>query len=163
MYYTALQKLLFISICVIPEDNHTELIQILDYWVQFGLKISLRLCCGVNFVKKYRWCHVVVKFLARNVVGVMLLVKILPGKNCIVIVVWLRTHIAILWYRVFKVLSCCIMVLFSLVLYACARFCTYSLLWLCMVHKVLPGPVRYRIKLYSSWGSCIFLQSPVWS
>ena len=55
--------------------------------VQFLLKISLRLYCGVNFVKKYRWCHVVVQFLARNIVDVTLLVKMLPGKNCIVIVV----------------------------------------------------------------------------
>ena len=68
----------------------------LDFWVQFGLKIPLILYCGVNFVKKYRWCHVGVQFLAKNCIDVTLLVKILPEKNCIVIVVLLRTHIAML-------------------------------------------------------------------
>ena len=50
----SLSEVIIHQYCVSPEDNHTELIQILDYWVQFRLKISLRLCCGVNFVKKYR-------------------------------------------------------------------------------------------------------------
>ena len=42
---------------VLPEDcqdNHTELVPMLYFWVQFGLQIPLILYCGVNFVKKYR-------------------------------------------------------------------------------------------------------------
>ena len=38
-----------------------------------------------------------VHFLPRHCIGVTLFVKILPEKNCIVIVLLLTTHIVILW------------------------------------------------------------------
>ena len=97
MYFIALLELKFFSIWASPDENITELMQMLHFWVQFTLKIPLMLYCGFNFVKKYRWCHIVDQFLQKNCIDVTLLVKILPEKNCIVIVVLLRTHIAMLW------------------------------------------------------------------
>ena len=91
----ALLELKFFSICASPDEIITELVQMFHSWVQFRLKIPLMLYCGFHYVKKYCWCHVVTQFLPKNCIDLTLLVKILPEKNCIVIVVLLRTHIAI--------------------------------------------------------------------
>ena len=129
----------------------------LDFWVQFGLKIPLMiLYCGVNFVKKYRWCHVGVQFLAKNCIDVTLLVKILPEKNCIVIVVLLRTHIAIL----------CLWVLFGP---DWSHIVDISTIWPCgTISSISSGmaaqdPAWSKIvQIYLVW-FCLVLYGPVWS
>ena len=65
-------------------------------WVKFWLKIVLMSRCGFIYGLKLYWCHIDIQFLAKNCIDVTLLVKILPDKNCIVIVVLLRTPIATL-------------------------------------------------------------------
>ena len=55
-----------VAICASPKDSLTELAQMLDFWFQFRLNISLMLHCGFNFVKKYHRCHVVVQFLQKT-------------------------------------------------------------------------------------------------
>ena len=100
MYFKAILRLKLFSIFTSPDENVAALVHMLDFWVNFRLKIPLMLYCGFNFVKKYRWCHIVDQFLQKNCIDVTLLVKILPEKNCIVIVVLLRTHIATPWSHI---------------------------------------------------------------
>ena len=94
MYYKTILGLRFICICLSPEDILTELAKMLDFWVQFRINIPLILYCSINSIKKYCWCPDAVNFSPKNCIGVTLLVKILPDKNCIVIVVVLKTPIA---------------------------------------------------------------------
>ena len=45
-------RLRVFSIFASPEENFTEIVEMLEFWVQFKVKIPLMLYCDVNFAKK---------------------------------------------------------------------------------------------------------------